>query len=264
MTVLNLGELLSFPGEIREQIWLHLRPQNDRVRSSMSILRACRQLHNEVGFYIYDKEILTFHLSPTYPEDPWFRVTNSLGARWKISSLSEAKRLGFADLPYHKLKGIKIKIGAPDSRDPGQLICLGMKLRELVSLLKGRELPEINIYLRDTATTSWMDANGRTQRSIPAELSSEFIQYRYRTDYHIFVFEVTSLRSSRNAHIHYPERLQTYHKQRHQVFGPKPFSPTTAENKRILDAMFLELEIVLDRIPGTTTDMLRLRRFASW
>jgi hypothetical protein len=118
MAFSNLGKFGELPREIRDEIWKHFRPQqasNDNSVSQLSnlyISRACRQLSEEVSPHLYNKEVLTFVVSPLYERQSWINVTSDLGATWSLESLFHATALGFATLPYERLKGIKINIQA--------------------------------------------------------------------------------------------------------------------------------------------------------
>jgi hypothetical protein len=54
----------------------------------------------------------------------------------------------FRELPYERLKAIKIEIAAPDVADPGQYRCLWKRVRGLVDLLsQSEDQPQIEIHL---------------------------------------------------------------------------------------------------------------------
>jgi hypothetical protein len=141
-------------------------PKNDPIKSDLRILRTSRSLSLEILPHLYDKEILTFKLLPLYCRNSWITVTNQLGATWFLESLSHAISLGFADIPYEKLKRIEVEIPAPDVTDPGQLINLWTKVREFLQLLQRKEMPEVNTHLLGTDSTSWMAPDGKPQISI--------------------------------------------------------------------------------------------------
>jgi hypothetical protein len=108
----NFGKFMDLPFELRSQIWEGLMPGNDPIKSDLRILRTSRSLSLEILPHLYDKEILAFKLLPLYRRNSWIIVTNQLGATWFLESLSHAISLGFANIPYAKLKRIEIEIPA--------------------------------------------------------------------------------------------------------------------------------------------------------
>ena len=97
------------------------------------------------------------------------------GAELHLRDLQDAASRGFSSLPYTKLKGIRVEVEAPDSTDPGQVICLLKKAVSLVDLLSQVDgLPDFEIHLMDSKPSKWSEeskwsTDGIAQQSIPCD-----------------------------------------------------------------------------------------------
>jgi hypothetical protein len=55
-----------------------------------------------------------------------------------------------------KSKGIRVEVEAPDSTDPGQMICLWKKAVSLVDLLlQVDDLPDLETHFTDSKPWNW-------------------------------------------------------------------------------------------------------------
>ena len=79
------------------------------------------------------------------------------------------------------------------------------------------------------------------------------------------------LRNARSANAYGPASRGRYHPYNDQVIGlriPEPFGidldPDDLDDQRILDRLFVKLDLTLDLLPGVTANMLRLDRFSYW
>jgi hypothetical protein len=108
-------------------------------------------------------------------------------------------------LPYSKLAGIRIEIDAPGTSDPGQLICVWKKARELVDLLsQAGNLSHLVIRLLDNPQGKWMGRGRRPQKSIPGindPRVSTFLE-----DWAVVVNQFCPLRRIPSVKIYIPER----------------------------------------------------------
>jgi hypothetical protein len=154
----NLGELAKLPAELRQIIWQNVGPQNGSgPKPSMGVLRTCRQLYDEVFPIMYNNEVLCFKVAPRYQYRSWISVSNRCGAAWTLESSDDALSHGYNKLPYSRLRAVRIEVEAPDPFDPGQLICVWKKVRELVELLgQAGQLPDLEINLLKSPRASWM------------------------------------------------------------------------------------------------------------
>jgi hypothetical protein len=119
----SIGLLAQLPREVRDLIWEHFVPSYGQ-RTNLGILRTCRQSYEEVAPLVYQNEVLRFYISPTYQYQSWLSIVTRRGAELHLRDLQDATLRGFSSLPYTKLKGIRVEVEAPDSTDPGQIICL--------------------------------------------------------------------------------------------------------------------------------------------
>lgn len=114
----NLGNLIRLPRELRDMIWENVCPQDDELnpssKNSLASLRTCRQIYTELSPKVYEKEVLLVRISPTYQIGSWLCFQNSRGAKWHVKDLEDARTRGFSNLPYKKLKGVKIEIEATE------------------------------------------------------------------------------------------------------------------------------------------------------
>jgi hypothetical protein len=268
----NLGKFAELPGEIRNETWRNLRPEGDSIKTSMSILRTCRQLWDEVSPQIYNKEVLTFKLPPIYAPHSWITVPSSLGATWTLTSLSHAKTLGFGALPYEMLQGIEIHILATDPADPGQLFHLWTKTHPLVQLLQREDgntkLGNLAIHLLDTETTHWGLPNGDPQRSF----------WSVDEDYDIILLELCRLRNFRNTEIHLPlpahQNWEFVTFFNHFVGSSVCFGKYIDEDDdgaKVDEATvefqsenFFDLQRTLDHARGDTASIMRDERLIQW
>ncbi|KAN0122738.1 hypothetical protein V8E51_001064 [Hyaloscypha variabilis] len=281
----NLGKFAMLPFELRSQIWAELKPRNDTSKSDLRILRACSQLSKEITPFIYNNEILTFQISPVYHRKSWITVTNQLGAIWHLESSPHAISLGFASLPYGNLKGIKVEISAPDPADPGQVLNIRTKVCEFVHLLRSqdRELPDFDIHLNDTDSTSWIAQDGKPQLSIKDEGALDWMAPQ-DTDYTMILSPFCQLRRCRSAKIHAPKDIDLADGEndyrapvefftffmclnipfREFLDEEREAGASDPEMKQWLDEEFVDLDCALDHLPGQTAKWLRLERYAAW
>lgn len=115
----SLGRLASLPIELRDQVWAYLS-----IRSRLALLRTSRQLYTEGSSVLYKDADLQFNIEPRYEYKSWLRVRINFEAPWALQSLGQAITRGFDKLPFERIREIRINIEAPNSDDPGQLVCL--------------------------------------------------------------------------------------------------------------------------------------------
>lgn len=274
----NLGYFEPLPTEIRHQIWEYLRPQRvEDFESGMLILQACRTLYDDVSERMY-RDVLTFYVSPVYDHDVWIKVKNQHGYKWRLQSLLPADSKGLSTLPYAKLDGIIIKIMAPKERDPGQLVCLWSKVRDLVYMLSMfKELPQIEIILQETPSTTWVKENipqKSVQRTTDATLAAKF-----GSDFLEVLVPFCCLRNARDAKVYLSESLETIPQYFIPViemgmrlpgrFGEHTDSDSDVARydkiiQNLLDDSFSRFNSALDILDGETAAMMRLRRLSFW
>jgi len=131
-----IGYFVHLPRELRGVIW------NKLPRNALGILQSCRQVREEALLCTQKSATREYHISPLYQENCWLSV-NSRAANRK--------------LPWREIADIKVEIRALDSNDPGQLVCLSEKIRNLVqyigSIPDDAVVPSLTIHLRDTVTS---------------------------------------------------------------------------------------------------------------
>lgn len=217
-----LGNFDVFPREIRDMIWEHFTPQwgsnPDEIEllfrdpeqdppNYQAILRTCNELYGEVVPYLYRKEILCFHVHGHW-EQP-IVVSNHHGARWEYSSNGGDILQSFRELPYERLKGIKIEIVAPNVADPGQYICLWKRVRGLVDHLSQSEgLPQIEIHLVEDPSlgrgiSKW--SYGGVLRKSIRNISVDINKNKYGYDYEGILIPFRQLRKVPKATIFVPD-----------------------------------------------------------
>jgi len=164
----SLGTLSKLPGEIRniiyEELRPYLRPYTERLSKSsphevvkgahgaLGLLLASRQLNREATTYLYDEETIRFRIN----SDPkfWLTIDNGRGANWNVQTFGDAISNIFTNLPYEKLKGIRVSIRAPYARDTSndiRVLCrLSQNIRSFVRLLEPhKSLAPLHIELTD-------------------------------------------------------------------------------------------------------------------
>ncbi|KAH8754011.1 hypothetical protein F5882DRAFT_444952 [Hyaloscypha sp. PMI_1271] len=274
----TIGYLGRLPPEIRAQIWGHFSIQpgfrfsSKKAKDGLGILRTCHFLRDEVSANIYDKVILTFHLSPRIFPDKWLYLTTSVDARWNIHP-NKAQFDHFRVLPYERLKAIEIEIEAPSQEDPGQVVLLWTKIQDLMELLsQAEELPSIDVYLRE-ANASWV-TNGTPHKTVPID-PDHLNEDEYVPDIEVVLMPLCKLRNVRTASIHVPKRFVTashllYHIGR-QMETAESFGRVRngdawddAEVQKALELTQFQLDEALDELPGKTANFMRVERLGRW
>jgi hypothetical protein len=276
----TIGYLGWLPPEIRAQIWGHFSIQPGfrfsykKAKDGLGILRTCHFLRDEVSANIYNKVVLTFHLSPRVcPEtESWLYLTTSVDARWNIHP-NKAQFDHFRVLPYKRLKAIKIEIEAPSQEDPGQVVLLWTKIQDLMELLsQAEEFPSIDIYLRET-NASWA-TNGTAHKTVPID-PEHLDEDEYVPDIEVVLMPLCKLRNVRTASIHVPKGFVTgnhllYHIGR-QMETAESFGRVRngdvwddAEVQKALELTQFQLDEALDELPGTTANFMRVERLGRW
>lgn len=247
-----------------------------KTQRNLGILRTCRQLYNEAVYYLYKKEVLTFHISPRYEHPTWFQISNRQGAKWYIRDPKHGKALGFQDLPYEMLKQVKIEIGAPYTRDPGQLICLWYKVHNFVEFLsrtRTKKFSRLCVHLKSTPNNPWVK-NGNPIKSVHEASDS----LSYDPDFKVIFVQFWRLRNVSACSTRLPTRIESSDKLFLQLIRESMTQTGKGGSalKRngdwksndmyleIMDRHFCQLDKALDTLPGRTAAMMRLRRFSSW
>jgi hypothetical protein len=269
----NIGLLAQLPREVRDLIWEHFVPSYGQ-RTNLGILRTCRQLYEEVAALVYQNEVLRFHISPTYQYQSWLLIVTRRGAELHLCDLQDATSRGFSSLPYTKLKGIRVEVEAPDSTDPGQMICLWKKAVSLVDLLLQVDgLPDLEIHFTNSKPSKW-STDGIAQQSIPCDRNHKYYN-EYDEDFEAILQPFCRLRNVRSASVHVATTIDDVGHLLENAAAfmtlDKPFGCYRAEGgwsddstQTSLDKNFLQFDNALDDLPGPTARMLRLERFSSW
>ena len=249
----------------------------DNGPGSLGILRTCHRLHEEILPHIYEKEVLRIEVDDAYGGLLCI-IHSRQGRIWTLSPFEDDSLLGiedglykaFRNLPYKRLRGIKIEIAAPNHRDPGLIICLWERVKELVDLLSAAKgLPNIDIHLQNTLSTNW--SYDSKPRNTIIGLS------KHSDDYKAMLLLFCRLRNIRKAKIHVSLPKDLIQEgpiladleatmELKEPFGSASEEPYLADQKiqQHLDALYVHFDKALDMLPGRTARMLRLRRFRSW
>lgn len=219
----GLGTLISLPLEVRRLIWTYFTPTGYRSdhkrrptlekarfeRWSMSILRASRQLYEEVSSTLYDKLELAIGITPLTGGLTELLITTNTNCSWSACDIYGAINpkndsaflsihfgaLGFGHFPFHKLRKLVLYIEPPlkpvaiyndDERVPAYEAqeCSrlhGIQTKELcqevadflLSKFAQTPLPPMNIFLGTPAGLSDMaKADSRPYRIRKSRLGS--------------------------------------------------------------------------------------------
>lgn len=137
----GLGLFAWLAPEIRLQIWQQFLPDgadtdSTRVqKTDLSILRASRQLYEEISANLYSNLVLYFDFSPIYIPRSWLIVhyqhpkakLYEERTAWILRDESDLKLRGFHTLPYDRVDTV-VSLFPPDTIDPGQFILLFQKV----------------------------------------------------------------------------------------------------------------------------------------
>ncbi|KAL8760300.1 MAG: hypothetical protein Q9199_000082 [Rusavskia elegans] len=275
----SLGTFTLLPRELRDQIWECLS-----VQRRFANFQTSRQIYTEATQAFYNVQILQFHISPEYQYKSWLTLETNFDAKWPprllvLQSLSRALQQGFDKLPFEKLKKIQINVGAPDTADPGQIICLHKKCVDLAVLLEHAKhgLPDIEINLLDSASANadWWDYRPKTSMLYQLDLDLNNSETRNDIqDDQIVLYAFFHLRNARSAKISGPEQPQDYFYENvaqsleeKEPFGTYPDTGDFWGDENLQedrDQLFMHLDLDLDLLPGPTANMMRLDRFSSW
>lgn len=301
----NLGKLRELPGEIRAKIWRELRPSKgtssgwttEQRTESLGILRAGRQLNEEIIPYLYDNETLYIEVLSEWSE--WLTINNSTGTTWRIPNTRHPYRDALSKLPFKKLSAIEITINAPDQGNTAQFLTLFKHTRELAALLEQAEgLPQFTIRLCDTESGQWSQ-DGKPQKTISMGCFTPI----FEPDYRPVLLQFARLRSIQKVTVQIANRFPVLDRDvswlenmidvlnRKEPFGSfkteeddpwwdKAFQESSCYLclydetfdeywddeviQRRLNNLYYEYESVLDVLPGQTADMMRLERFMYW
>ncbi|PVH89201.1 hypothetical protein DL98DRAFT_579902 [Cadophora sp. DSE1049] len=272
----NLGLFAAIPAEIRAQIWAHLRPSTTSStlrnqspgQDALGVLRAGRQLSQEILFHLYEKETLDIYVEPVWSE--WLKIENTHGASWSIANTRDRLYDVFSKLPYRKLRLLRISISAPEAGKEAQLISLSSHVRKLVRLLEQTNgLPGLEIHLLDSAIGKWAQPDGTPQDTITYEKDGGAVP----SDYMTVLLPFFRLRNVPQVRILFPDDLSsegdTFKTAEKVLERTTPFGSVTGNQdywddnniQEMLDGKFKDLEYALDHLPGQDANMMRLERF---
>jgi hypothetical protein len=289
-----LGIFGKLPRELRDMVWEHFTPQwgsspdkielsftdrGQKIPNNQAILRTSHELSDEVLPYLYKKEMLCFHVHGNWEQS--IVISNSHGARWEYGSNGGDILQPFRELPYKRLKAIKIEIVAANVADPGQYICLWKRVRGLVDhLSQSGGLPQIEIHLVENPFlgerfSKW-SYDGRLRRSInniPSDINNRRT-HLYSCDLDGILVPFSSLYSVPEAAIFVPKDFDRERNGR--LLKPLedmmkwqlgPFDDVlqlTRSTQRYLDNTYVVFEDSLDSLSGRTAALLRLHRYSTW
>lgn len=80
-------------------------------QDTLGIMRACRQLNQEISNCLYAEDTLDIAVSISW--NKWLYVRNRRGGMWTIANVRDPLRQVFVNLPYSRLKKVVIMIKAP-------------------------------------------------------------------------------------------------------------------------------------------------------
>ncbi|KAK0111615.1 hypothetical protein ONS95_001961 [Cadophora gregata] len=273
MTAHNLGLLKAFPGELRAEIWRNLRPTTGSSGSNntstggnaLGVLRAGRQLSEEIIPYLYDEEILDIHVECVWSQ--WITVENAHGARWMITSICDELYERFSNLPYQMLKKLRISINAIEQGNPSLILSLIKNTRNLVQMLEHQGgLPSLEIHFLDSSLGKWTRPDGEPLKT------DQTLDY----DYMNVLLPFCRLRSVPEVRIHVPENMTSqgylFENAENAMqdtirFGTAVGDSFWSDDSTIqwsLDNSFINVETRLDFAIGTNADMMRLEVLMCW
>jgi len=307
-----MGLFAKLPREVRDQIYQELlrytgdsftsKREGPEQTEKLGIIYTCRQISEEVTSHLYENKVLHFHISPHYRLQSWLYITNEWGWKVHLCSLDNAATSAFLGIPYQKLKAIKIEIEAPRLRDPGQVICLLWKVRDIVELLLAVQnqvgLPrELEVHLVDSKTSKWSGQHRRylwkaqyshwrpglpvtmPQRSLSPKILNKATgqyeelygenQFCFRNyDYQTILQPFYLLHDIPKATVHVPDEIAAHLTLSEMMvdFGSSQDNAFWDKDlvQRSLDLNFLQHDRALDRLWGSTASMMRLHRFSTW
>lgn len=183
MAAPGMGLFAKLPVEIRLLIWEEFFPVGyKRGKTDLAILRTSKQLHAEILDYIHKTmAILVFSIRPDLDEldqevdsathlsfEIWSAsglLTSAGGAedeellattpRWRFTSAQDALSRGFEYLPLNVLASA-VFIEPPEPEDPGQLICLCLRIQQVVELLRSLKHPIRLLSIRSGDPEQWL------------------------------------------------------------------------------------------------------------
>lgn len=158
-----------------------------------------------------------------------------------------------------------MEIEPPNKYEPAQVICLVLKVRDLVTLLSQAEnIPQLEIHLKNSRFDDW-SFHGQPNQSIKSHDTLNIYHAKNDIlDYYAVLQPFYRLDNVSLASIHIEGDLN----------GARPFIETVAKiimegqctpaMERDIDTAYLNFDAVLDSIGTWTGSMLRMERFATW
>ncbi|KAL8681033.1 MAG: hypothetical protein Q9186_002806 [Xanthomendoza sp. 1 TL-2023] len=297
----SLGTLTPLPKELRDQIWEYMS-----VNRHFAFLQSSKQIHNEASTRmeaVFRDVILTFNIEPKYQYQSWLSVESSFNAKWSLQNVDHAIALGFGELPFERLRSLKINIKAPDKHDPGQIVCLYKKCLDMAALLQVAKdgLPALEINLVDSASAAW-SSKGEPQQSVDFDRAKHYL---WHGGYHpmsgftptalrrglydaddndtwitqdnlTVLYAFARLRNARSVTINEPADSPPnghFYENLADALMRKTSLGTYLDPDDVfddatlqedIDLLYMDLDLELDMLRGETANKLRLDRFASW
>lgn len=295
MAASGLGVFAKLPSEIRLMIWNELCPSGwHRHKTDLAILRASKRIYAEALDQLYMSiEELTFFIKPEFDryKDLSYRgfemrnkghrsddgESRGDSPRWIFSSAQDALSRGFQYLSLHIIPCV-VCIEAPDPEDPGQLICLALRLQQLVDLLQSiNKRPISRLVVRLGDLDQWVHGeNKKPNFSLTGAYAGHNHLTYIQSDVDAVIFPFYTLDNVRTVLLDKDtaklicssdilEKAQTviYDKSTMIIFNTSsPEAPKHIGLRNIIFNFYLHHR--LDTVPGRTANMLRLDRFVHW
>jgi hypothetical protein len=290
----HFGTLGRLPIELRSIIWKHVADSSgpflakEKIDHDLGILGTSRALREEFTTNLYAGIVLMFSIMPGFtPYDhsdfdipAQDQYGNSDRLLWsRFHHTRRRSDLAFnRNIPFERLKSVKVDIEAPRPEDPGELLQSWNKLLSLVAFLteanETKSFPCIEICAVETKSRKW-HTGAKLHQSVPSPAAHEL---GAESDLELLLMPFRRLRGARGIAVKVPEATQ---RKPIKVMideieavckSSKPFGTHVDEDDDIDDDMISTYEdthtvwfdYILDDLRGPCAAMLRLARFAAW
>lgn len=274
-----LGTFAKLPYELRLIIWGYifcLELHGPLKKENLSILRTSQALHNEITNFNYNT--VDIYITPEFHKGTSVFLRRSREPR----SLVSYQDYKFKTVPFDKVN-VAIHLDAPDPADPGQLLLMYTKGKMLVSSMNSIAYPcpfrHISIQYHQYHGIDWHcdstpneSVKYQGRRWLDREIA--FIPFLKLKNVKGLTVLPSNRRMERAVHrgfINYGSDFIIRNGELEgnaSIYKDEPAYATSSPMFNDINHMIADIEFFfdtkLDHLPGCTSDMLRLCRWAEW
>lgn len=220
----GLGNLRKLSYDLRSMVYesfIPLAPGSDvpyeprrKTRKCLALLRASREIYNEIIYLLYQNQDLAFTISPN-PYKARIAVSirrehyrpvklplldvpvGTIISKTVINQVYDGSKAfkKYNQLPLHRLRRVIVELNPPDINEPAELIICSSCVKWIMRILadKDEQLPPVHIVALESSDASWI-LESCLKASIPGP--------RSLTDLHILLIQFFEIEDQKISPIH--------------------------------------------------------------